>query len=67
MDKEASADLIEAKYSELITWLENQPNDSWTQGPEGKWTTGQHAPHLSQSIIPLNNALSMPKYLLRFK
>ncbi|WP_418637017.1 DinB family protein [Winogradskyella sp.] len=67
MDKEAIADLIEAKYSELITWLENQPNDSWTQGPEGKWTTGQHALHLLQSIIPLNNALSMPKYLLRFK
>ncbi|SDI51109.1 DinB family protein [Winogradskyella thalassocola] len=67
MDKDAIADLIEAKHSELITWLENQPDDSWTLGPEGKWTTGQQALHLLQSIVPLNNALSMPKFLLRLK
>lgn len=67
MDKETISDLIEAKHSELISWLENQPDEAWTQGPEGKWTTGQHALHLLQSIKPLNDALSMPKYLLRFK
>jgi len=67
MDKEAIADLIEAKHTELISWLEQQPEDSWTQGPEGKWTTGQQALHLLQSIKPLNDALSMPKFLLRFK
>ena len=67
MDKEAIADLIEAKHSELISWLENQPDDSWTLGPENKWTTGQQALHLLQSIKPLNNALNMPKFLLRFK
>ncbi len=67
MDKEAIADLIETKHSELISWLENQPEDSWIQGPDGKWTTGQQALHLLQSIRPLNNALSLPKFLLRFK
>jgi len=67
MDKEAIADLIETKHSELIYWLENQPDDAWTRGPEGKWTTGQHALHLLQSIKPLNSALSMPKFLLRYK
>jgi len=67
MDKDDIADLIEAKHTELITWLENQPEDSWTKGPENKWTTGQQTLHLLQSIVPLNNALSMPKFLLRFK
>lgn len=67
MDKETIADLIEAKHSELISWLKNQPEESWSQGPEGKWTTGQQALHLLQSIKPLNNALSMPKFLLRYK
>lgn len=67
MDKEAIAELIDEKHSELITWLKNQPEESWTQGPEGKWTSGQQTLHLLQSIIPLNNALSMPKFLLRFK
>ncbi|WP_178987938.1 DinB family protein [Winogradskyella schleiferi] len=67
MHKDDIADLIDTKHSELISWLENQPDDSWTQGPEGKWTTGQQVLHLLQSIVPLNNALSMPKFLLRLK
>lgn len=67
MDKEAIVDLIEVKHSELISWLNQQPEDSWTEGPESKWTTGQQALHLLQSIKRLNDALSMPKFLLRYK
>jgi len=67
MDKEAIAHLIDEKHANLIEWLEQQPEEFWTQGPEGKWTTGQHALHLLQSIKPLNTALSMPKFLLRYK
>ena len=67
MDRKDIADLIDAKHSELIHWLETQPLESWTQGPEGKWTQGQQALHLLQSIIPLNNALSLPKFLIRYK
>ncbi|MCB0399198.1 MAG: DinB family protein [Winogradskyella sp.] len=67
MDKEEIADLIDTKHSELIHWLEQQPKDTWTHGPEGKWTQGQQALHLLQSIVPLNNALSLPKFLIRYK
>jgi len=67
MDKEAIADLVETKHTELISWLEKQPEESWTKGPERKWTTGQHALHLLHSIKPLDNALSMPKFVLRLK
>lgn len=67
MNKEAIVDSIEAKHTELIDWLKHQPEDSWTTGPEGKWTQGQHALHLLQSIKPLNTALSMPKFMLRYK
>ncbi|MCB0433556.1 MAG: DinB family protein, partial [Mangrovimonas sp.] len=34
---------------------------------ENKWTTGQIALHLLQSIKPLNHAMSMPKFLLRYR
>ena len=67
MDKEAIIELLETKYSELIDWLEHHPDEKWQEGPEGKWTTGQQALHLLQSIKPLNDALSLPKFLLRFK
>ena len=67
MHKDDIADLIEAKHAELISWLELQSDESWTLGPENKWTTGQQALHLLQSIKPLNAALSMPKFLLQLK
>ena len=67
MDKEDIIELIEEKYSELINWLEKHPDEKWTEGPDGKWTTGQQALHLLQSIKPLNFALSLPKFVLRYK
>ena len=67
MDKELIAEMLEEKNLSLINFLENQASEKWLVGPEGKWTTGEVALHLLQSIKPLNDALSLPKYLLRFK
>lgn len=67
MDKESIANLLEEKHQKLIHWLENQEDEKWEQGPEGKWTTGQVTLHLLQSLKPLNTALSLPKFILRYK
>ena len=67
MDKDLIADLIEEKNQALINWISQQDDEKWLEGPQGKWTTGQHALHLLQSIKPLNDALSMPKFILRYK
>lgn len=67
MDKDSIADLIDDKNNTLISWISKQDDDKWLEGPKGKWTTGQHALHLLQSIKPLNAALSMPKFVLRYK
>ncbi len=67
MDKEAIVNLLEEKHQILLLWLKNHDDKLWQSGPTGKWTTGQHALHLLQSIIPVNNALSLPKFILRFK
>lgn len=67
MDKESIATLLEEKNQALLTYLKHQQTEKWEQGPEGKWTTGQQALHLLQSIIPVNDALSIPKFLLRYK
>ena len=67
MEKDAIADLLEEKYQTLLHWLEQHDDEKWQSGPEGKWTTGQQALHLLQSIKPLNAALSMPKFMLRYK
>ena len=67
MHKDEIVDKLEEKHQILINWLESHDSDKWLEGPEGKWTAGQQALHLLQSIKPLNDALSMPKFILRYK
>lgn len=67
MNKEDIANLLEEKHQKLFSWLEQQDIELWETGPEGKWTTGQQVLHLLQSIKPLNTALSLPKFVLKFK
>jgi len=67
MNKEDIVINLQEKHSTLIDWLQNQEDSKWQEGPEGKWTSGQQALHLLQSIKPLNDALSMPKFLLKLK
>ncbi|PQJ78156.1 DinB family protein [Polaribacter porphyrae] len=67
MDKLDISDLLEEKHQELFDWLEEQPLENWEKGPQNKWTTGQHILHLVNSLQLLNNALSYPKFLLKYK
>lgn len=65
MDRQDIAEILEVKHKELFDWLESHPEDHWETGPENRWTVGQHLLHLLKSIKPLNDALSMPRLLLR--
>jgi hypothetical protein len=67
MDKLDISDLLEANHKELFDWLNKQPEENWEKGPKDKWTTGQHIQHLVDSLQLLNNALSYPKFILKFK
>ena len=67
MDKKDIADLLEQKHQQLFDWINNQPNENWEKGPEGKWTMGQHILHLVNSLQLLNNALSYPRFFLKYK
>lgn len=66
MHKQEIADLLEENYHNLLVWLENHDDGNWTHGPENEWTTGQQALYLLKNIIPLNDALSMPRFLLKY-
>lgn len=67
MDKVAIAELVGVKHKHLLDWLKTQDKALWETGPKGKWTTGQQTLHLLQSIKPLNTALSLPKFILKYK
>ncbi|MBT8269840.1 MAG: DinB family protein, partial [Bacteroidia bacterium] len=67
MKKSEIADLLEVKHQALFQYFKNQKAELWEKGPDGKWTSGQQAFHLLQSIKPLNSALNLPKFILRLR
>ena len=67
MKKQQIIEVLEEKHKELFLWLENHPDQKWMDGPDQKWTTGQHILHLEISARMLNKALSMPRFLLKYK
>ena len=67
MDKESITEILEEKHIELINWLDKQPEEKWLEGPDGKWTVGQQILHLIKSTRLLNNALSFPAFLIKYK
>ncbi len=67
MRKDQINQLIEEKHLDLFNWIEKQPVEKWIEGPKEKWTTGQQIVHLVDSIKKLNQAMSLPKFLLKLK
>lgn len=67
MDKIEIADLLEEKHQNLFDWLAKQPQENWEKAPNDRWTTAQHILHLVNSLQLLNNALSYPKFILKYK
>ena len=65
MTKSEIIDALEEKHQELYDWLESQPDENWVAGPEGKWTTGEHIVHLTQSENALLKGFMAPKFLLK--
>jgi len=67
MNKSELLEVNKQKFQNLFDFLDTHENEKWNQGPENKWTTGQHILHLVQSAKPLNRALGMPMFLLWYK
>ena len=67
MQKDDIVQNLEDAHQELFNWFDTQEEEKWEIGPDNKWTAGQHALHLLQSIQTLNKALTIPKFLLKYR
>lgn len=48
----------------LDDWIAAQPEAAFVQGPQGRWSQGQHLDHLIRSVSPLLQGLAAPKFVL---
>jgi hypothetical protein len=64
-NKDSISNQIIDRSVQLHNWVEAQTDTSFSVGPEGKWTTGQHLEHLISSVVPLNQAFMLPRFVFR--
>ena len=51
----------------ITDWIKNQDDDKFDRGPDNKWTTAQVLDHLVQSDKKIRQAISFPRFILRYK
>ena len=65
--KEEIAQALSDRVDAVMDWMTAQGDVCFMFAPEGRWTTGQHLAHLVTTIEPLNQALSLPRMVLRMR
>ncbi len=65
--REEIAALLDNRFVEVIAWFRQRPEAAFGKGPAGKWTEGQVVDHLILSTKPLNLALRVPKFVLKWQ
>ena len=67
MEKEAMLALLQRNYAQLIDQVSGLDKPALLHAPSQKWNALQQIDHLVKSLVPLNRALGLPFFVLRWK
>jgi hypothetical protein len=66
-DKAFITSLLSANSAALAQFVNKQSEAQFMATPNDKWSVGQNIEHLIKSLSPVNLALRMPAFVLRFQ
>ncbi len=66
-DKAFIATLLSANSAAFVHYVNKQSEIQFTASPNDKWSVGQNVEHLIRSLSPVNLALLLPGFVLRFQ
>ena len=66
MNKQAISDTLKEKHDIFINYLSGLSEEIFIKQHSGKWSPGQQLEHIYLSVKPVRQALSLPKFLLKF-
>ena len=67
MKKEELAALLQNNHTQFIQQLEQLNDADLCFAPEGKWTAAQQLDHIVRGVSPVNMAMGVPKFVLKWK
>jgi hypothetical protein len=65
-DKKFIARLLHAHADSLTQFVNRQSEESFSKSINNTWSVGQNVDHLIRSLSPVNQALLLPSFMLRF-
>lgn len=67
MHKEQITDLLQTYHGHFIDQLRELSDADFVFAPEGKWSAAQQLDHIIKSASPVNMAMGLPKFILKWK
>ena len=67
MNKEQIAELLRNNHARFIRQIQELSDEDLLFTPEGKWTAAQQLDHIVKSASPVNMAMGLPKFILKWK
>jgi hypothetical protein len=67
MTKEQISDLLKTNHAQFIEQVQRLSDTDLCYAPKGKWSAVQQLDHIVRSISPVNMAMGLPKFILKWK
>jgi hypothetical protein len=67
MNKDQLAELLRNNHTQFIHQIEQLNDADLLFAPEGKWSAAQQLDHIVKSVSPVNMAMGLPKFILKWK
>ncbi|MEO8174801.1 MAG: DinB family protein [Sediminibacterium sp.] len=67
MNKDQIAALLKTNHAQFISLVQCLNDADLCYAPEGKWTAVQQLDHIVKSVSPVNMAMGLPKFILKWK
>lgn len=67
MNKKQIADLLRTNHAQFIDQVSSLSDSDLCYAPEDKWSAAQQLDHIVKSVSPVNMAMGLPKFILKWK
>ena len=67
MKKKELAALLQSNHEKFIQQLQELSDADFCYASEGKWSAGQQLDHIVRSVSPVNMAMGLPKFIVKWK
>lgn len=67
MNKEQIAKMLQNNHAQFILQIRGLNDTDFCYAPDGKWSAAQQLAHIIRSVSPVNMAMGLPKFIVKWR